>query len=147
MKIIGLIMIILFSSSLGLMVDNYKKRQIRYVDNLIYIGNRVSLMLSSTTPETEEMISDLKQDERLKNFDFDLNVENTPLSADEYDRIRNLFSIIGKYDADCQLKYIKEFVGYFKMLKQQYQEHYAAHHKLYITFGVLAGVAVSILLL
>lgn len=140
-------MIILFSSSLGLMVDGYKKRQIKYIDNLIYIGERISLMMSSINPETSEILNELKCDERLKNFDFDLNIENTPLSSDEYERIKNLFTIIGKYDSDSQLRYIEEFVGYFKMLKQQYQEYYEKHHKLYISFGILMGIVISIFLI
>ena len=137
MKIIGMIMIILFSSSLGLMVDNYKKRQIKYIDNLI----------SSTTPETEEIFHQLMNDERLKKFDFDLNVENIPLSTEEYNRIKDFFAALGRYDVDCQLRYINEFIGYYKMLKQQYQEYYASHHKLYIAFGVLSGMVISIFLI
>lgn len=142
-----MIMIILFSSSLGLMVDNYKKRQIKYIDNLIYIGERISLMLSSTTPETEEIFHQLMNDERLKKFDFDLNVENIPLSTEEYNRIKDFFAALGRYDVDCQLRYINEFIGYYKMLKQQYQEYYASHHKLYIAFGVLSGMVISIFLI
>ncbi len=147
MKIAGIIMIIFFSSSLGIMVDCYKKRQIKYIDNLIYIGGRISLMMSSINPETSDILNELKSDERLKNFDFDLNIENTPLPLAEYERIKNLYNIIGKYDVDCQLKYIEEFVGYFKMLKQQYQEYYEKHHKLYIAFGVLTGIVISIFLI
>lgn len=147
MKTAGIIMIILFSSSLGLMIDAYKKKQIVYIENLIYIAQRIRLLMNSINPETAQIMIELKSDERLKSFDFELHAENTPLPTSEYERIKNFFAVIGKYDSESQLNYIDEFIGYFKMLKQQYQEYYQKHHKLYITFGFAIGVIISIFLI
>lgn len=140
-------MIVLFSFSLGLMVAGFKKKQIKYIDNLIYIGEKILLMLNSTSPETEEIMIELQNDERLKNFDFTLKNENSPLPPEENDRSRLLFNTIGRYDLDCQISYINQYLGYFKMLRQQYQEHYNSHYKLYLVFGLFAGVFVSVLLI
>lgn len=140
-------MIILFSSSLGLMVVRFKKRQLSYIDSLIYIAEKMQLMLSSTSPETEEIMNELKTDERLKNFDFELLDENCPLSPSENDRSKLLFSTVGKYDIDSQLSYINQYIGYFKMLKQEYQDYYNSHYKLYLVFGLFSGVLISVLLI
>lgn len=140
-------MIILFSSSLGVMVAAFKRRQISYIDSLIYIGEKILMMLSSTSPETEAIMEDLKADPRLKHFDFTLKNENSPLPPEENDRSRLLFNTVGKYDVDCQISYINQYLGYFKMLRKQYQDYYNKHHKLYIVFGLFSGVLVSVLLI
>lgn len=140
-------MIILFSSSLGLMAVKFKKKQLSYIDSLIYIAQKMQLMLSSTSPETDEIMSELKNDDRLKNFDFELLDENCPLSPAENDRSKMLFNTVGKYDLDCQLSYINQYIGYFKMLKQEYQEYYNSHYKLYLVFGLFSGVLISVLLI
>lgn len=140
-------MIILFSSSLGVMVAAFKRRQIRYIDSLIYIGEKILMMLSSTSPETEAIMADLRADPRLKNFDFSLKNENSPLPPEENDRSRLLFNTVGKYDVDCQISYINQYLGYFKMLRKQYQDYYNKHRKLYIVFGLFSGVLVSVLLI
>lgn len=140
-------MIILFSFSLGLMAVGFKKKQINYIDNLIYIAEKILFMLSSTSPETQEIMKELESDERLKNFDFTLQNETSPLPPQENDRSRLLFNTVGKYDLDCQISYIKEYLGYFKMLRQQYQDYYNKHYKLYLVFGLFTGIFVSVLLI
>lgn len=140
-------MIIIFSSSLGIMVLTYKKNQIKYIDSLLYIANRISLLLESTSPDTEEIMSILKSDKRLENFNFDIKNNNSPLPDEEKLKVSDLFNSIGKYDTKSQIKIIEEFSGYFKILKQEYQQHYNSHKKLYLLFGFFSGVFASILLI
>lgn len=139
-------MIILFSFSLGVMTARYKKRQITYIDTLIYIAQKISIMLNSITAETQQIMNELKSDEKLKNFDFELSDEKSPLNASENEKVRQMFLSIGKYDLDSQLKLIEEFTGNFKMLKEEYQSHYDSHRKLYIASGLLSGVLIAVLL-
>lgn len=140
-------MIILFSSCLGLMAAKSKRKQIEYTELLIYIGSRILLMLKSTMPETEEIIKQLKRDERLKDFDFSLDFKNSPLSAQDNQRTTDLFNAIGMYDIDSQIMIVTEFTGYFKMLNKQYQDYYDKHYKLYIIFGIASGLLLSVILM
>lgn len=140
-------MIILFSLSLGVMVAGFKRKQIKYIDTLIYIGEKILFMLSSTSPETEEIMRELEKDERLNKFDFTLKNENSPLSPEENDKSRLLFNTVGKYDLDCQISYINQYLGHFKMLRQQYQEHYNSHYKLYLVFGLFVGIFIAVVLI
>lgn len=140
-------MIILFSSCLGLMAAKSKRKQIEYTELLIYIGSRILLMLKSTMPETEEIIKQLKRDERLKDFDFSLDFKNSLLSAQDNQRITELFNAIGMYDIDSQIMIVTEFTGYFKMLNKQYQDYYDKHYKLYIIFGIASGLLLSVILM
>lgn len=140
-------MITLFSFSLGLTVMRFKKKQIDYIDSLIYIGERILLMLESTSPETDVIIRELENDERLKNFDLTLNGSSSPLPSKENERSKTLLSTLGKYELETQINYINQYLGYFKMLRQQYQDYYNSHYKLYLAFGLFSGVLVSVLLI
>lgn len=142
-----MIMITLFSSCLGLMAAKSKKKQIDYTEGLIYLGNRILLLLKSTMPETEEIIRLLKKDERLIFFDFSLELKNSPLSQQDNQKIINLFNSIGMYDIDSQIMIVDEFTGYFKMLNKQYQDYYDKHYKLYIIFGISSGLLLSVILM
>ena len=102
-------MIIIFSSSLGIMVLTYKKNQIKYIDSLLYIANRISLLLKSTSPDTEEIMSILKSDKRLENFNFDIKNNNSPLPDEEKLKVSDLFNSIGKYDAKSQIRIFRLF--------------------------------------
>lgn len=140
-------MIILFSSSLGLAAVSFKKKQISYIDSLIYIGDRILLMLKSTAPETEEIMRELKNDTRLSQFDFTFQDDRCPLPPEENERSKILFDTVGKYDLDCQISCINQYIGYFKMLREQYWDYYKKHYKLYLAFGFFSGVFVSVLLI
>ncbi len=140
-------MIILFSFSLGLTAMRFKKRQIDYIEKLIYIGEKILLMLGSTSPETEEIMRELENDERLKNFDLSLSPSTSPLPIKENERSRLLLSTLGRYELSSQINYINQYLGYFKMLRQQYQDYYNSHYKLYLVFGLFSGVFVSVLLI
>ena len=140
-------MITLFSSCLGLMAAKSKRRQIEYTDGLVYLGSRISLLLKSTMPETEEIIKQLRNDERLDFFDFTLDLKDSPLLQQDNQKIINLFNSIGMYDVDSQLMIVDEFTGYFKMLNKQYQDYYDKHYKLYIIFGVSSGLLLSVILM
>ena len=142
-----MIMITLFSSCLGLMAAKSKRKQIEYTDGLVYLGSRISLLLKSTMPETEEIIKQLKNDKRLDFFDFNLDLKNSPLLQQDNQKIINLFNSIGMYDVDSQLMIVDEFTGYFKMLNKQYQDYYDKHYKLYIIFGISSGLLLSVILM
>lgn len=139
-------MIILFSFSLGIMTVRYKKRQIEYIDNLLYMSRKITVMLNSISADTQSIMHSLKNDSRLRDFDFELSEKRSPLSTSDNEKIRELFDSIGKYDLDSQLKIIEEFTGNFKMLKDQYQTHYDSHKKLYISVSLLSGVLAAVLL-
>jgi stage III sporulation protein AB len=128
-------------------IVEHKKEQIKYVDSLIYMGEKILFMLNSTSPETQMIINELKNDSRLKNIDLSFDDDKCPIKTDDNERTLLLFNIIGKYDINSQVTYINQYIGYFKMLRQQYQDNYNRHYKLYIAFGILTGVFIVILLI
>jgi hypothetical protein len=129
------------------MTAKRKKQQIEYIEILIYIGNRILLLLKSTMPETDEILRILKSDYKLTDFDFTLNSSKYLLNKSDNSKLVNLFESIGKYDVDSQILIADEFVGYFKLQKNKYQDYYNEHYKLYILFGLFGGIIVSLVLI
>lgn len=139
-------MIILFSSSLGLTAVSVKRRQLEYIETLVYLANRVLLLLKSTMPETQEILRILKSDKAL--FEFDFETCSSPyLSESDNKKTADFINSIGKYDIDSQISITQEYIDYFKLLKSKYQEYFDNHYKLYIALGITSGLAVTVLLI
>lgn len=128
-------------------VVRYKKSQIEYIDDLIFIGERLILFLTSTVPDTDVIFTRLQNEPRLEKYNVSQIFNSSPLPSGINSNITELFAIIGRYDADTQIKYTQEFIGYFKDLKKQYQEHFDTHCRLYIVFSISAGILISLLLI
>lgn len=136
----------IFFLCLGLRIVKYKKEQIRFIDDLIYMGEEILLLLNSTLPETDVIINKLSGEKRLSKYDFDDLKGMSPLKSEENEKIDEMFSVLGKYDVDSQISYIEEFNGYYKMLKNEYREYYKTHYKLYIVLSLSVGVVIVLLL-
>lgn len=142
-------MIILFSFSLGMMMANYKKRQLDYIDSVLYMCRKIRVLLKSVSADTDSIMCALKKEDRLEGFDFDNTqnmLKNSPLASSENTMICDLLSSIGKYDLESQLKIIDEFEGNFKLLKNDYQSYYNSHKKLYLSVSLLCGALIAVLL-
>ena len=140
-------MIIIFSCLIGTTIIRYKRKQIDFIDDLIFMGERTLLMLRSTAPDTQVILRRLQSEERLSGYDLPKISESSSLPVNEKGRIAEFFETIGKYDIDSQIKYIEEFTGYYKMLKEQYQKYFDANKRLYIVFSMSAGMVISRLLI
>ena len=137
-----MILIILFSTSISMIIVSKKRKQIEFIEKIVYMGQRIELMLKSTMPETAEILSIIKDDPKLR----DINLDDLPLNDSENERILSYFKSLGRYDVDSIILITEEFVGYFKLLCEEYRKHYSEHYRIYISFGVFAGVLVSILI-
>lgn len=140
-------MMISFTTFLGITVISYKKKQIAYIDMLITIGEKVQMLLQNTSPDTAEIINSLKNDNRLKKFDFELKDNTILLENAEKGKVRNYFQSIGKYDTETQINLSKEFTAELRLLKEEYQQYLKSHQKLYVAFGLLSGVLFSVIMI
>lgn len=140
-------MMISFTTFLGITVISYKKKQIAYIDMLITIGEKVQMLLQNTSPDTAEIINSLKNDNRLKKFDFELKDNTILLENAEKGKVRNYFQSIGKYDTETQINLSNEFTAELRLLKEEYQQYLKSHQKLYVAFGLLSGVLFSVIMI
>ncbi|MCM1285654.1 MAG: stage III sporulation protein AB [Acetobacter sp.] len=140
-------MMISFTTFLGITIVSYKKKQIAYIDMLIAIGDKVQMLLKNTSPDTTELLSRLKSDERLKHFDFELNDNSILLENDAKSKVKEFFYSIGRYDIETQINLSKEFTAELRLLKEEYQQYLKSHQKLYVAFGLLSGVLFSVIII
>lgn len=138
-------MITACSGFLGISLSSYKKKQIAYLDMLVLICRRICIMLEHSMPDTEEIIRSLKENESLKSFDFSLS---TIMIDDKalIEKIRNFFDSIGKYDAQTQISLAEALSSECGLIKEKYQQEYDKHYRLYISFGILSGLMLSLII-
>ncbi len=138
-------MIISVFSYLGLMITNHKRLRIYYLENVIYIADRIKILLSSTVPSTQAIMNELSSDERLNGFELERG--KSFLNDKDYQKIQALINSVGMYDIDSQIEILSEFSQYFDMMKNQYKDDYSRSYKIYILGGISIGILISILLI
>lgn len=138
-------MIISVFSYLGLMITNHKRLRIYYLENVIYIADRIKILLSSTVPSTQAIMNELSSDERLNGFELERG--KSFLNDKDYQKIQGLINSVGMYDIDSQIEILSEFSQYFDMIKNQYKDDYSRSYKIYILGGISIGILISILLI
>lgn len=138
-------MIISVFSYLGLMITNHKRLRIYYLENVIYIADRIKILLSSTVPSTQAIMNELSSDERLNGFVLERG--KSFLNDKDYQKIQALINSVGMYDIDSQIEILSEFSQYFDMMKNQYKDDYSRSYKIYILGGISIGILISILLI
>lgn len=138
-------MIISVFSYLGLMITNHKRLRIYYLENVIYIADRIKILLSSTVPSTQAIMNELSSDERLNGFVLERG--KSFLNDKDYQKIQGLINSVGMYDIDSQIEILSEFSQYFDMIKNQYKDDYSRSYKIYILGGISIGILISILLI
>ena len=138
-------MIISVFSYLGLMITNHKRLRIYYLENVIYIADRIKILLSSTVPSTQAIMNELSSDERLNGFVLERG--KSFLNDKNYQKIQALINSVGMYDIDSQIEILSEFSQYFDMIKNQYKDDYSRSYKIYILGGISIGILISILLI
>lgn len=144
-------MIIIFSAAAGISITEYKKAQLDYIDDLIFLGERIILLLGSTVPDTQTLYRKLGEEPRLEKYAQKCDISEiytaSPLPERENGQTKELLSVVGRYDAQTQIEYAREFTGYYKDLKKQYREHYRTHAKLYIAVSISVGAVTALLLI
>ncbi len=140
-------MITAFSFLSGMTAVRYKKSQISYTEDIVFLAQRIILLLKNTAPDTDVIMSKLQSEPRLEKYDL-YNIDSySPLEKKETANISELFEVIGKYDAETQIKYLEEYSAHFEELKKQYAENFNMRKGLYMSFSVSAGIIVSLMLI
>ena len=127
------------------MITNHKRLRIYYLENIIYIADRIKILLSSTVPSTQAIMNELSSDERLNGFELERG--KSFLNDKDYQKIQALINSVGMYDIDSQIVILSEFSQYFDMIKNQYKDDYSRSYKIYILGGISIGILISILLI
>lgn len=140
-------MITAFFTLIGATAVRYEKARLDFCDKMLCIAENISILLNSTAPETSEMFKKLSCTEKLKGIDFDNVCSFSPLTDGENEIINEYISSVGKYDIQTQIKCASEFAAAMGSIQKKYRQGYEKNKKLYIAFGLSAGIVISVLLI
>lgn len=152
MKIIGIILINIASVFTGLTYLFKLKEKCSVSSELITMADLMCAELSFSASSTEKIISRLAAEPSLSHLYFlkEIDFENisikTPLDSSDNEQINLLFKELGKSDVESTVALINSFRESMQLSHKKYEEYYRSHYKLCIAFGVLGGLAVTVIL-
>lgn len=152
MKIIGIILINIASVFTGLTYLFKLKEKCSVSSELITMADLMCAELSFSASSTEKIISRLAAEPSLSHLYFlkEIDFENisikTPLDSSDNEQINLLFKELGKSDVESTVALINSFRESMQLSNKKYEENYRSHYKLCIAFGVLGGLAVTVIL-
>ncbi len=120
---------------------------------LIQMADMMAVELSFSADHSRKIIKKLCREESLSRLHFlkDIDLENinikTGLSAADDEKVNMLFKSLGSTDVASMLKIINSFKESISESRKKYEEYRRSHSRLYIAFGILGGLAVSIVLI
>lgn len=134
-------------------MSNKIKERCIIAAELIEMAELMAVELSYSADNSRKIIRRLGSESSLSHLSFlkNIDMENisiaTALDTADNERINLLFNNLGKTDVHSMLEIIGLFKENMRISKERYDEYYKSHSRLYIAFGVLGGLAVSIMLI
>ena len=153
MKVLGLIMINIASAFAGVFYAMKLSERCAIASQLIQMADMMAVELSFSADNSRKIIKKLCREESLSRLHFlkDIDFENvnikTGLSAADDEKVNMLFKSLGSTDVASMLKIINSFKESISESRKKYEEYRRSHSRLYIAFGILGGLAVSIVLI
>lgn len=152
MKLIGIVLINLASIITGINMAQRLKTKYTICCELIEMCSLMSIELGYFSNDTEMIIKNLAEEPALSHLYFlsifnpeDINII-TELSASENEKLNALFKMLGTTDTSSMLDMLESFKASIEESKKKYMSRFKSHGKLYTTFGIFSGIAVSIML-
>ena len=68
------------------------------------------------------------------------------MDSSDKEQINLLFRELGKSDVESTVALINSFRESMQLSNKKYEEYYRSHYKLCIAFGILGGLAVTVVL-
>lgn len=146
-------MINIASAAAGIALSNKIKERCIIAAELMEMADLMAVELSYSADNSRKIIRRLGMESSLSHLAFlnDIDMENirikTALDAVDNERINLLFNNFGKTDVQSMLEIIGSFKESMRISKERYDAYYQSHSRLFIAFGVLGGLAVSIMLI
>ena len=165
MKLIGILMIIISCSFIGINEADKLKIKCDILNQIISMIKQIKIQLNYCVPTTREIVSDLKDKdfsylyfvkkcfENYDNLPFDIlwkdEVEkcSLPINKEDILMLISFGKSLGTTDVDGQIELCNSFIQKFQISLDKYTLEKEKKSKLYISLGVLLGVGVSIILI
>lgn len=153
MKYIGIILLNFATIGAGIAYLLRIKERCIVASELIQMADFMSVELSFSADNSKKIIRKLAGEETLSHLSFlksidleNINITTTLKNADN-ERINSLFRNLGCTDVSSMIKMIDSFKENMSVSKAQYDEFYKNHSRLGMAFGILSGLAVTVVLI
>lgn len=147
MKLLGMIILVLSSTIIGVLYSNRIKKKALICDELLDFCDKLNLELNYTFNPVTSIIEDVN----LQYLSLDNLRVNTPLKTslkdEENKRIASYIYSLGKSDAYTQKDIVLALKEYLTSLKNNYLLLFSKKSKIYLSFGLSFGIVISLLLI
>lgn len=153
MKIIGIILINIVCASAGAYYAYKTKERCETARQLIQMADMMAVELSFSADNSRKIINRLGKETSLSRLGFlnDIDLENidikTDLDPQDDEKVNMLFKSLGSTDVQSMLKIINSFKESISVSLSRYSDYSKSHSRLFVAFGILGGLAVSIVLI
>lgn len=153
MKYIGIILINFATISAGIAYLHKIRERCLIASELLQMADLMSVELSFSADTSKKIIRKLSNERTLVHLGFlkNINLENiditTGLSSTDNEKVNALFRILGSTDIKSMIKIIDSFKENMAVSKSKYDEYYKSHSRLCLAFGILSGLAVTVVLI
>lgn len=153
LKILGIILINLVCSATGAYFAYKTKERCETARQLIQMADMMAVELSFSADNSRKIINRLRKEKSLSRLSFlnDIDFENidikTGLNPADDEKVNMLFKNLGSTDVQSMLKIINSFKESISASLSGYTDYSKSHSRLFTAFGVLGGLAVSIMLI
>lgn len=152
LKLLGLLLINIVFTAAGAYYAHKTKERCETARQLIQMADMMAVELSFSADNSFKIIKTLKKEKSLSRLAFlnDIDLENidikTGLSPADDEKVNSLFKSLGSTDVKSMLKIIDSFKESISASLSGYCDYSRSHSRLFLAFGILGGLAVSIML-
>lgn len=166
MKYIGLLLIVISASLIGINKVNKMKLKIQLTSQLLTLVEQIKIQLNYCSFSTKEILCEMSKLSELQGLDFVKgcaeNYETMPFNIlwneqvmksklnfpeNEQKLILSFGQGLGTTDLDGQIELCSIYERRFMDRLELYSEDYSKHSKLYTSMGFFLGLGVAIILL
>lgn len=153
MKYAGLLFINIAFTFAGIFAARGLNEKIKVSHLLIEMADMMAAMLSFSAENSVKIIHSLANETSLskltflKNIDFENISVSTCLDDCDNERTALLLKMLGNTDVNTMLNNIEAYKSCMEMSVQRYNDYYKNHAKLFVAFGIMGGMLITILVI
>ncbi len=153
MKYAGLLFVNAACAFTGVFAALRLREKSRISRLLIEMADMIEAMLSFSAEDSVKIVRALSKERTLselyflKNMDFENITVLTCLDESDNERTALLFKMLGSTDVQSMIKNLEAYKAGMELSARKYDEYCKSHAKLFVAFGVLGGLFLTVLVI
>ncbi len=153
MKYAGLLFVNAACAFTGVFAALRLREKSRISRLLIEMADMIETMLSFSAEDSVKIVRALSNERTLselyflKNMDFENITVLTCLDESDNERTALLFKMLGSTDVQSMIKNLEAYKAGMELSARKYDEYCKSHAKLFVAFGMLGGLFLTVLVI